>query len=308
MRQLLNRHPSLAICGETFFHWLVYRRRKLFGDLGDPLNRRRAIDKYLASGPIRKIGIGTAELAEKLSREATSYQAMFTAVLRYYADSQHKPRFGEKTPRHALFLETLHTWFPGAVILHMVRDPRAAVASLQHVPWAQRSVVMNARRWLELNQAARRFRDQPGYLEVRYEALVTDPVGELNRICSFLGEEYSPAMLATEFGAAGDTGGPERWRTPITSARLEVWRSELTTSQVAQIEWALGPHLESFGYARYAPPASTLTAFRGRAYAALCLARTWMRRLPPEWYRLLKPTKIAKLEPWPGPKIRRKGA
>jgi len=286
MRRILDRHPALAICAETHFLPLVYLRRKAFGDLGDARNRQRLIAKYLASRPIKKSGLNTAELAERLSREATSYQAMFTSMLTYYADSQRKQRYGEKTPRHALFLDTLCEWFPNAVILHMLRDPRAAVASLQRVPWASSSVILNARRWLKLNQAARRFHEHPGYLEVRYEALVTDPVSELLKICAFVGEEYSPSMLVPEENSTAGIDSQRRSRDEVTPARLEIWRNELTAAEVAQIEWVLGPELESFGYERSVSPASALTVLRGVGYAAIDLAGHVTVRLPSVWGRL----------------------
>lgn len=306
LRQILDRHPALAICGETHFQALVYVRRKAFGDLSDPGNRRRLIDEYLATRHAKLIGLDTPELAERLSREATSYRAMFTSILTYYADSQGKPRYGEKTPRHALFLGTLCEWFPNAVILHMVRDPRAAVASLQREPWAPGSVVLNARRWLKLNQAARKSREHPGYLEVRYEDLVTEPAGELRKICSFLGEEYAPSMLVPREDPTIVGESMRRSRTGITSSRLELWRKELTVAQVAQIEWAAGPGLESFGYKRSASQASALVVLRGVSCAALEAARFVGARLPSFWYSFGTPAKIAKYEEWTGPRTWRK--
>jgi hypothetical protein len=306
LRQILDRHPALAICGETQFQALVYLRRKAFGDLSDPENRRRLIREYLASYAMKQAGLASAELAEKLSREATSYQALFTSILSYYAETQGKPRSGEKTPRHALFLETLCEWFPKAVILHMLRDPRAAVASLQREPWASSSVVANARRWLRVNRAARLFQGRPGYLEVRYEALVMDPVRELRTICSFLGEEYSASMIVPHPNAAAASEGAMRWQTAVTSSRLDLWKNELTAAQVAQIEWVLGPSLESFGYARYASPASPLTVLGGVSYAALDFTRHVMARLPAVWYRFRAQTKIEPSEYRWGPKSLRK--
>src|SRR5580704_14713740 len=106
MRRILDRHPSIGIRPETQFQRLVYSRRKAFGDLSNLNNRRRLIDEYLASRFIRGIDFDTAALAERLQREGTSYRALFSSLLRCYADSQGKSRFGEKTPQHALFLET----------------------------------------------------------------------------------------------------------------------------------------------------------------------------------------------------------
>jgi hypothetical protein len=305
MCKVLDRHPALAICGETHFHQLVYRRRKAFGDLANPAKRRYLIEQYLESRPIKKLRMNTPALVEKLSREAVSYQAMFTSMLRYYAESQGKPRMGEKTPRHALFLPALCEWFPDAIILHMVRDPRAAVASLQREPWASDSVVLNARRWVTMNTAARLFRDQPGYLEVRYENLVTDPEGELKKICHWIGEEYSPSVLTPE--ADRPAGGEQALsRRAITPARQELWRKELTPAQIAQIEWVAGENVELFGYRREAAPASAFTVARGYGYAAFEAVRFQATRLPALWYRYVDQTKLVKFEHWAGPRSWRK--
>ncbi len=272
LRRMLDRHPRLAICGATYFDLLVYSRRKAFGDLSDVSCRQRLISEYLASTPMKEAGLDSAESAERLSLEATSYRALFTSILSYYAESQSKPRYGEKTALHALFLGTLCEWFPDAVILHIVRDPRDAVASLQRQAWASGSAVTNARQWLKFTQAARRFSNRPGYLEVRYEDLVIDPARELSRICSFLGEDYSPIMTVPDRQGTVGTDSPTRWQTEITSERLSLWEKQLTAAQIAQIEWVLGTEMERFGYKRNASPASALTVLGGASCAGLDFA------------------------------------
>ena len=296
LRRMLDRHPALAICGATHFQRLVYSRRKAFGDISDPSKRRRLVSEYLASPPMKEIGLDTAALAEKLSREATNYQALFTSILSYYADSQGKPRFGEKTALHAFFLETLCEWFPNAMILHIIRDPRAAVASLQHAPWASSSVVANARKWLTFTQAARRYRGWPGYLEVRYEAVVRDPVRELSTICSFLGEEYSASMIVPDDDSSPGYESVTRWRTAVTSARVDVWKKELPAAQVAQIEWVLGREMESCGYERSAARPTALSVVRGVGGAVLDFGGHALARLPALARRLAAPTRMEKSE------------
>src|SRR6185436_14178577 len=96
-----------------------------------------------------------AVLEERLLRDATSYQALLRCILEQYAESQGKVRYGEKTPHHAFIAKTLGEWFPGAAIIHLVRDPRDVVASLQRMPWAPNSIVDNAWMWRLFNRAAR---------------------------------------------------------------------------------------------------------------------------------------------------------
>jgi Sulfotransferase family len=306
MRQILNRHPALAICSETHFMSLVHGRRSAFGDLSDPAKRKHAVEEYLQSRHIHRAAFDVPELSARLLRDGTGYQAMFTSLLTYHAELHGKRRVGEKTPQHALFLKTLREWFPKSVIIHMVRDPRACVASMLQMAWARGSVISNARRWKRINEAAREFSEQPGFLEVRYEPLVTDPEGELRRVCSFLNEDYSPALLVPEQPSTVADDMPKRPMRAITAARADLWRKNLSTTQVAQIEWALGASLERFGYAREAPPASALTVARGLSHAVSDWIRYMTVRLPAVWYATGAKTKIAQFEYWSGPPAWRK--
>jgi hypothetical protein len=300
LRNILNRHPRIGICGETQFLHYVYARRRAFGDLSDLRNRRRVIEEYLALRRLKRFIIDPGVLAERLMREATSYQGLFTGVIKYYAESQGKQRCGEKTPRHALFSETLCEWYPGGTLIHMIRDPRDVVASLQRMPWAADSVVQNAWRWLRHNLTVQRCSHLPQYLPVRYEALVTQPEQEVARICARLGEEYLPSLLESQGQAAFPAPVPwsRRAQEPITTERLGNWREELTARQVSQVEWVVGRHMETLGYQRTVDPPSKLTIARGLGFAMFDTARMRIRQLPGIWYHVVRPTKLAKEEAW----------
>src|SRR5208337_1807327 len=65
----LNRHPQLAMCGETAFLSRVYARRRAFGDPADLRNRERIVSEYLAVEPLRGLGTDTGVLRERLRSE-----------------------------------------------------------------------------------------------------------------------------------------------------------------------------------------------------------------------------------------------
>lgn len=282
LRQMLNRHPAIAICDETHFFRLIYQKRgrKAFGDLNDPANRRRLALDYLSLPPTRKLGLDQAKLAERLTAEAVSYPAMFASILSFYAESEGKQRVGEKTPNHALAAETLCEWFPGAVVLHLVRDPRDVAASLMRMRFGSSSAVLNARTWVRLNLAARRSSHRREYLEVRYENLVKQPELELTRICQFAGEDYSPRMLQAEQSSTQLPNEKDRHLTPLTEARQGRWRQELSPRQVAQIEWAVGPQLERFGYERETGKAALTVVLPGLGNAAMASVGRKISQLP----------------------------
>jgi hypothetical protein len=299
LRNILNRHPRIAISDETHFLQYVYSRRRAFGNLDNPAHRRRVADEYVRLKHLRVISDPGA-LRARLLRDATSYRGLFTSLAANYAELQGKPRWGEKTPHHALFAGTLCEWYPHATIIHIVRDPRDVVASLQRMPWSAGSVVRNAMTWRRINLAARQCCDRPQYMSIRYETLVREPERTVAGICERLGEEYFPSMLVATKPTLLHPSPPwlARAAEAITAERLEKWRAELTAEEASQIEWAVGEHLESFGYRRAAEPASIQAIVRGLGRAAWDAAHQRFRQLPASWCRLVRPTKLAKEEYW----------
>ena len=296
LRNMLNRHPAIAIWHETQFNRLVYARRRSFGDLSDLRNRRRLVKEYLSLDRVKLMQVDLPALEETLLREGVSYEAFFASLLRFYAEATGKRRSGEKTPLHSLFTGMLHRWFPDAFLIHILRDPRDVVASLMRMRWTPKSVLINANTWVRCNLGAWRSRQHPRYLPVRYEELVTQPEEELRRICAFVGEEYSPAMLVQSPDRTECRPWLRRAQEPVTTARMGKWREQLTADEVALIEWKVGPHMQRFGYEPL-----------GRVPSSLCIGREWIKgafdslrrrigQFPAAWYYLIRSPNLAREE------------
>ena len=298
LRILLSRHPSLAICGETRFFAEIYPHRRAFGDLQDPENRRRLVDRCLATARIRRLGLDLRGLREELLEHAISYPEFFTCIMRYYAQTKGKQRYGEKTPHHAIFTQTLSTWYPNAAILHLVRDPRDVVASLQRRPWAPKSIVNNAWMCWLFNRAASRSSHGSGYLLIHYERLVTHPEQEIARICAHLDAPCDPALLLSAEQVAGPYAWPRHASGPLTAERLGKWRELLTAEQASQVEWIAGKDMQRYGYDRSAAPIRLTARARGLALAAMDSVREQLLRLPYRWHRWKEPTELATQEYW----------
>lgn len=297
LRFMLDRHPDIGPCDETHFFYYVYTRRRHFGDLSDPENRRRLVDRYLEMKNIRVLGLDLDGLADTLMESGRSYRLFFLILLSRYARENGKRRLGEKSPDHALHTETLCDWFPRCRIVHLVRDPRAVVGSLRRMPWARDSVMANARWWRRNNEGALRVRDRDNYLPVRYERLVSDPERELRRICRHVDEPFSEAMLSPD-RAEDHRPWTQRARREVTPNRVDRWKDELSEEQVALVEHVAGPLMEELGYTRRTDPPPLLRVLAGRAADALDWARHTLTTLPRVVYYWLYPTRIAAEEDW----------
>ncbi len=298
LRVMLNRHPAIALCDETYFFYYVYDRRGAFGDVAVDPNRRYLIKRYLATGRIRRLGLDTAELSQKLMSEGGTYADLFASLLRFYAAAKGKVRFGEKTPQHAFFAEDLCALYPDCKILHITRDPRDVVVSLMQMPWGSRSARVNARTWLACQKAALKVAHRENYLSVCYERLVDDAESELRRICAFIGEEYTPAMVETRQPAAMDKWWFQRAQGAIERDRVAQWRGRLTTEQVQVIESVVGKHLEECGYRRATAGCPPLVQAAAIAEQVRCFITERLRRFPRYIYYWMFPTRAAAEESW----------
>ncbi len=298
LRVTLNRHSQLAMCGETAYFRRVYSRRHAFGDPGNLPNRNRVVEAYLAVEPVRRLGMNIEVLRERMMREGVSWRDLFASMLRVYADSHGKPHTGEKTPNHALYVNTLCEWFPDCTIVHLVRDPRAAVCSLIRMPWASRSVLMGARTWRLFNTAARTISARDNYVLVKYEDLVARPEEQLRRLCNHVGLEYEAAMLQPNPAEFDPRRPVHRAYERINPVRAELWRGELEPWQVSTIEAAAGHRMEEFGYQRQTQGATAMDMTRAAGEAFVEMTCQKFIRAPGMFYHFLQPTNLADEEKW----------
>jgi hypothetical protein len=296
LRVTLNRHSQLAVCGETHYFQRVYSRRRAFGDPGTVQNRARIVGAYLAIEAVRRLGMDSAVLRERLMREGVSWRALFASMIQAYADFHGKPYSGEKTPQHALHVKTLCEWFPDCTIIHLIRDPRAAVCSLTHMPWASRSVLMGARTWRLFNTAACAVSARSNYVRVKYEELVARPEEQLRRICGHIGLEYQQALLKPDAAEFDPARPVHRAYEKMTAARTALWRKELEPWQVSAIEAAAGNRMEEFGYERQTGPATGMSRASLEAVVEMMFQKVF--RSPSAFYHFLHPTNLAGEEKW----------
>jgi hypothetical protein len=278
--EMLNRHPDLWLCEETYFLHFVWGRRRRLGDLRDPRARRRLVDAYLATKRIRQQGVDLGALAAALMEEGSSCEAFFESLMRFCARAHGKTRFGEKTPDHARRSDVLCELFPDCALVHLVRDPRDVVASLLRMPWADRSVLANTRRWQECQRGALRVRERPSYVRVVFEDLVADPEAVLRRLCEFIGLAFSPAMLGAGGGKQADPWWFARARTAVDRSRALHWKRELSPSQAALVEWLARDTMAELGYEPCCGSATPALLARARAAEVLDRARWVVKRVP----------------------------
>jgi hypothetical protein len=186
-----------------------------------------------------------------------TYEKLYRFLLEGNARAHGARRGGEKTPTNVRYLDRLVAIFPNCRVIHIVRDPRANVASRLKVPWTSDDVVTNALKWKVDVLCARAFVERHGRgrelcKEVLYERLVAAPEAELREICRFLGEEFDERMLRYHESArrfVRDEPWKEGTLRPAHASSIEAWRRELSGAQTFLVERITAPLMRRYGYA-----------------------------------------------------------
>lgn len=193
----------------------------------------------------------------------------------------------EKTPLHVHHAEQILQLFPDACFVHLVRDPRAVVASLLAVSrswgsaWAPRNAERAAQTWCAAVAAGHQLASLTSRrVDVTYEQLKQSPEAELKRVLAAIGLPVEPGFCAAAVQACsaetlkqGNRSAwvPESMHKELDQAirRGEVagWRSELSRRQIHTVEYVTRESLLACGYTpslkRSAFPPPTLLLARG---------------------------------------------
>ncbi len=281
LRLMLHAHPRIAIPPQTKYVKKLYKRRLFFGNLAGEKNRQE-LARWLHSHFDGSTKLDDLEIDPETVRsavlEASSLGEALAQPFIAYAAKHNKPRWGDKRPYYIKYLSKLRMLFPGAQIIHLIRDCRDVVASLKHMPWWKNDATYSILNWMEAIDKglhARQTTRLDEYLELRYEDLVQEPERELQRICQFLSESYTPKML--QFSDVARYAVPDykmAWHAATIQSlnrnSVERWKSELSSEEVSLIEWSCEKELEAMGYSlsgSAAPLKSARSAFRFAAWS-----------------------------------------
>ena len=303
LRGILDNHPDLAVVGETnFIFWLV-RHRAGFGDLRKEANRRKMAEWLFDNeGRGQKRIQGSTPRDEAIQRMVdggTTLGSMFAAIFQMYADRHEKPRWGDKRPAYAGFIETMFALYPHAQFINLVRDPRGAVASQMPLGWDAPKVAL-ASSYATWETSVRRVDAfapelRPDQLiDVRFEDLVRDPRGEIRRVCDWAGlpadDGVIESMVTEKRKGSFREGWHDRLNEEIDTTPVDNWRGRMEPHQVAFVERAGAAHFERFGYLPLpgldATPRKKDLAELERQHARR--ADKWKRRRREEWVNRLR--------------------
>ena len=142
--------------------------------------------------------------------------------------------WGDKTPENIFLLDLIRQLWPDVKIIHIVRDPRSTVLSMNK-SWG-RSFVRGASLWRDAVISASTTSDIMSpelFYKLRYEDLTDNPVRELSAIAEWLDVDFDPTLL-------DKYKSEERWGEASghqgVKSNPRGWEANLTKKQVLTIE------------------------------------------------------------------------
>ena len=248
----LGRHSELyAFPRETRLipHLIASLHR--FGDLEQDSNYRKLWEEVLGMTVFRYANNNhKPPLPDDWREYSRDLAGVLDGTFRFFAASENKRRWCEKTPHYVQHIIKLAELFPRARFIHVIRDGRDCAASFNRRWW--RTPELSMFRWKKVVREGRRQGMELGpdrYMEVRYEDITTDPETHLRRLCAFLGIPFEAAVLESSQPYLGTTNqqtnsAPAGSLQPNSGA----WKMYFPARKIALLERIGGDALAAYGY------------------------------------------------------------
>lgn len=209
-----------------------------------------------------------AVLVEALGDAASDPAEVYLAVANSLTRAAGKVIPCEQTPRNIFYARTLLERYPGAHVVHLVRDPRAVMAS-QKNRWRRRSLAARdsvpryeslrvwvnyhpftvVRLWSQATRAALALHEHPRCTVLRYEDLVSQPEATVRWLCGRLDLDFDPRMLDVGQVNSSHESSRDGRHAGMRPDAIDRWREVLTPTETAVTERACGTLMQRFGYA-----------------------------------------------------------
>lgn len=270
LRHMLGGHPRLAIPRESHF---------VPSALSAP-SGAAALELILASEQFAEWGIDADAVRRRAAATDMTPPAVVRSAFETFAESQGKPRWGDKTPRYLKHMPQLAAAFPGSRFVHLLRDGREVATSLRDAWWGTDDLALAAHEWRHTIAKARADAESlpaDQYLEVRYRRLVADPKTELARVLDFLGEDMVDGLLDYADRAATEQPQlPTEHRHLAEPPRdgIRDWRASCSPAEQARLDALLATTLRRL---ELDPDASSTPWRRADAEARLFARRVRLK-------------------------------
>lgn len=258
LRAILDAHPDVHIPPETYALPQAIKDFKRYSRLPWPVLLKIILADFEYHPRFSTFDVSLRNLYSDLLDTPAESRALAWILNRFYLyhASSVKPgasRWGDKTPLNTFFLPQIHSVFPDATFIHMIRDGRDVVRSIVEAGLGSFDYAIE--RWISAVRVAQEFgsKNPRQYIEIRYENLVTNVEEEIVPLCSALDLTFDSCMLehhtvARDLGDVTQYAHLSNAREPITMRHVGKWRQAFDSRQLRVLERRLGPTMDRLDY------------------------------------------------------------
>jgi hypothetical protein len=264
-RLMLNSHPLICVPPESgFAHWW-YDKYK-FWDVSCNNDNLRVLDfikDVLSSKKIELWNLDESRIARKISlTQPSNYAELCRCVYLAYAGDDVQ-LIGDKNNYYINHLDDIVSIFPNTKFIHLARDGRDVACSYRGIktlnsaspykPLLPYNISEIAKQWGENVNRIEKFISDKKSLTLKYEDLIHNPDSTLQKVCNFLGVNYSKRMLL--FYEKNNNDEPDLtldWKRKtlesLNSSNSEKYKYILSTREIQIFNGIAYEQLRSFGY------------------------------------------------------------
>ncbi len=256
MQAFLVSHPNISIPAVGSNMWTYFYGQ--YGSLSRPENFERCLQAMVQYKHVAFLQPDPDRIRREFWQGPPTYERLFALVHEHHAERTGKPRWGVQTELIERYADLVFVAYPGAMMIHMIRDPRDRYeASLARSPDGKGRAGGATARWLySVRLASRNQRKYPDrYKVVRYETMVMHPEVTIREVCAFLDEEYTPAMLTMENvprfrkGYDEESHGTSGQQTPLSTAFIGRYRQAIPKREIAFMQRYARREMLAYDYA-----------------------------------------------------------
>jgi len=260
LQRMLDAHPRLTVANDT--HFITRAVKSVLKRDANPPMSSELVDLVLAYRRFRRMGLSEAEVRDA-AHGCNFYSEFVSRLYTLRGRKIGKSLSGEKTPDFCRQMPQLHTLFPKARFVHIIRDGRNTALSAVNwatdskgpgkwETWREDSIGTCALWWRwQVSQGLRDGARLPDgtYQEVLYEDLVAEPESRLAYLADFLGLEDAREMAEFHAGKTRNHPGlsaKSAWLPPTQG--LRDWTNQMNRVDLQVFEGVAGGLLQQLGY------------------------------------------------------------
>lgn len=247
LQNMLAAHSQIHFPPETHFFKRYLLPRLL--NRQAPGLKELAVDSYFHRLPQEKQDFILTHNPKNLEH----WRALFLEIMR----GKREPVLGDKDNEYVRYVPQLARLFPGALLVHLVRNPFNVLASRRKAEWGKhRSVAFHA---AEYRYYISRLRAEgpryfgSRYIEFSYESLLKNPEARLAPLLRQFGLHFEAEMLdfhhkAQELVADDERTWKDNLRKPLQEDDPYRWRESLKEQEVALVQKGLEDFFTQYHY------------------------------------------------------------